>query len=91
MRSKIGFLGHQSQILRRLIKSAFELFPPARFGFAGGGENCYLWMETRVDVIDEEDLELMSRLNIKMDFGIDSFSTSMLKIMNKTKNPNAFL
>lgn len=53
--------------------------------------NCYFWMETRIDVIDEEDLELMSRLNIKMDFGIDSFSTSMLKIMNKTKNPNAFL
>ena len=53
--------------------------------------NCYFWLETRVDVIDEEDLELMSRLKIKMDFGIDSFSTSMLKIMNKTIDPNAFL
>ena len=53
--------------------------------------NCYFWLETRVDVIDEEDLELMSRLKIKMDFGIDSFSASMLKIMNKTIDPNAFL
>ena len=53
--------------------------------------DCYFWLETRVDVIDEEDLELMSRLNIKIDFGIDSFSTSMLKIMNKATDPNAFL
>jgi hypothetical protein len=53
--------------------------------------DCYFWLETRVDVIDEEDLELMSRLNVKMDFGIDSFSASMLKIMRKTVDPNAFL
>jgi len=53
--------------------------------------NCYFWLETRVDVIDEDDLELMSRLKIKIDFGIDSFSASMLKIMNKTLDPNAFL
>lgn len=53
--------------------------------------DCYFWLETRVDVIDEEDLELISGLNIKMDFGIDSFSKSMLKIMNKTKSPGAFL
>jgi len=53
--------------------------------------DCYFWLETRVDVIDEEDLELMSGLNVKMDFGIDSFSTSMLKIMHKTVDPSAFL
>ena len=44
-----------------------------------------------MDVIDEEDLELMSGLKVKMDFGIDSFSKSMLKIMNKTVDPQAFL
>jgi len=53
--------------------------------------DCYFWLETRVDVIDEEDLELMANLNVKMDFGIDSFSKSMLKIMNKTREPDAFL
>lgn len=53
--------------------------------------DCYFWLETRVDVIDEEDLELMAALKLKMDFGIDSFSKSMLKIMNKTKDPDAFL
>lgn len=55
------------------------------------GLDCFFWLETRVDIIDEEDLDLMSRLNLKIDFGIDSFSKSMLKIMNKTKNPDAFL
>lgn len=53
--------------------------------------DCYFWLETRVDVIDEEDLELMSGLNIKIDFGIESFSKTMLKIMNKTNDPDAFL
>ncbi len=52
---------------------------------------CYFWLETRVDLIDEEDLELMSMLNIKIDFGIDSFSRLMLKIMNKTKDPDSYL
>jgi len=52
---------------------------------------CYFWLETRVDLIDEEDLELMARLNFKMDFGIDSFSKTMLSIMNKTNNPDSYL
>ncbi|MBT3224983.1 MAG: radical SAM protein [Deltaproteobacteria bacterium] len=53
--------------------------------------DCYFWLETRIDVIDEEDLELMAKLNVKIDFGIDSFSSSMLKIMNKTNKPDAYL
>ena len=52
---------------------------------------CYFWVETRVDLIDEEDLELMARLNFKIDFGIDSFSKTMLSIMNKTNNPDSYL
>ncbi|MCK4789505.1 MAG: cobalamin-dependent protein, partial [Desulfobacteraceae bacterium] len=52
---------------------------------------CYFWLETRVDLIDEEDLELMSRLNLKIDFGVDSFSKTMLRIMNKTKDPDSYL
>jgi len=52
---------------------------------------CYFWLETRVDLIDEEDLELMARLNFKIDFGIDSFSKTMLSIMNKTNNPDSYL
>lgn len=52
---------------------------------------CYFWLETRIDLIDEEDLELISRLNLKIDFGIDSFSKTMLTIMNKTKDPDLYL
>ncbi|GAI79895.1 unnamed protein product, partial [marine sediment metagenome] len=52
---------------------------------------CYFWLETRVDLIDEEDLELMARLNFKIDFGVDSFSKTMLSIMNKTNNPDSYL
>ncbi|MEE8540296.1 MAG: cobalamin-dependent protein [Desulfobacterales bacterium] len=51
----------------------------------------YFWFETRVDLIEEEDIELMSELNLKVDFGIDSFSTTMLNIMNKTRNPASYL
>jgi len=52
---------------------------------------CYFWFETRVDLIEEEDIELMSELNLKVDFGVDSFSMTMLKIMNKTRNPASYL
>jgi radical SAM superfamily enzyme YgiQ (UPF0313 family) len=52
---------------------------------------CYFWVETRVDLIDEEDLELMARLNFKIDFGVDSFSKTMLRIMNKTSDPDSYL
>jgi len=53
--------------------------------------DCYFWLETRIDLIDAVDLELMSRLNVKVDFGVDAFSETMLGIMNKTKHPAAYL
>ncbi len=52
---------------------------------------CHFWFETRVDLIEEEDIELMSKLNLKVDFGIESFSATMLKIMNKTRDPASYL
>jgi radical SAM superfamily enzyme YgiQ (UPF0313 family) len=51
----------------------------------------YFWLETRVDLLDEEDIELLSKLKIKIDFGIESLSTTMLKIMGKTLTPESFL
>ncbi len=53
--------------------------------------NCYLWVQTRPDLIDLEDLELISKLKFKLDFGIDSFSKTMLRIMDKTPNPDFYL
>lgn len=51
----------------------------------------YFWIETRPELLDEEDINLLSQLKIKVDFGIESFSEDMLKIMNKTKKPNEYL
>jgi len=51
----------------------------------------YFWLETRVDLLDEEDIRLLSKLKIKIDFGIDSLSTTMLRIMRKTMSPDSFL
>jgi len=53
--------------------------------------NTYIWLETRVDLFDEEDFDLISQLNIKLDFGVDSFSQTMLKIMGKTIDPQKYL
>lgn len=46
---------------------------------------------SRIDILDEEDIKLFSKLNISIKFGIESFSKEMLLIMNKTKNPDKYL
>ncbi|MBU1341702.1 MAG: cobalamin-dependent protein [Proteobacteria bacterium] len=51
----------------------------------------YFWLETRVDLLDEEDIKLLSKLKIKIDFGVDSLSKTMLRIMRKTASPESFL
>ena len=53
--------------------------------------SCGFWVQTRVDLIDGKDLEMLSKLKIKIDFGVDSLSRTMLRIMNKTKEPEAYL
>jgi len=53
--------------------------------------DCNFWAETRPELVDFEDLELMSKLKFKLDFGIDSFSKTMLGIMDKTPNPQFYL
>jgi radical SAM superfamily enzyme YgiQ (UPF0313 family) len=52
---------------------------------------CGFWVQTRVDLIDEEDVELLSKLRIRIDFGVDSLSRTMLRIMNKTQDPETYL
>ncbi len=51
----------------------------------------HFWLETRVDLIEEKDLELLARLKVKLDFGVDSFSETMLRIMRKTGDPSSYL
>lgn len=52
---------------------------------------CGFWLQTRIDLIDGEDLELLSKLNVKIDLGVDSFSRTMLTIMKKTTDADAYL
>ena len=51
----------------------------------------YFWLETRVDLIDETDINLLSKLKVKMDLGIDSLSETMLGIMGKSAAPKQYL
>jgi radical SAM superfamily enzyme YgiQ (UPF0313 family) len=51
----------------------------------------WIWLFTRIDILDEEDIKLFSKLNIMVKFGIESFSKEMLTIMNKTTNPEKYL
>lgn len=49
------------------------------------------WIQTRIDLIDDEDLALLAGLNVKIDLGVDSLSRTMLGIMKKTRDADAYL
>lgn len=50
-----------------------------------------LWAETRIDLLDKEDIDLLSKLNFSITFGLESGSEEMLCIMRKTNKPKAYL
>jgi radical SAM superfamily enzyme YgiQ (UPF0313 family) len=62
--------------LRRLVKA---------------GIRTPLWVETRAETFTQEDVELFSQLHCQVDFGLDSGSETMLRIMRKTSNPRRYL
>ena len=41
--------------------------------------------------MEEEDIDLFSQLNFHLEFGIETFSKKMLRIMKKTNNPKNYL
>lgn len=47
--------------------------------------------ETRIDLLEEEDVDLFSELNFHIILGIESCSQTMLKIMKKTTKPRGYL
>lgn len=53
--------------------------------------SCGFWLQTRVDLIDEEDVRMLSKLKIRIALGMDSLSKTMLGIMNKTRDPEGYL
>ncbi len=53
--------------------------------------NKLFWAECRIDLLDKEDIDLFSKLNFNIEFGLESCSEKMLSIMNKTRNPKSYL
>lgn len=60
-------------------------------GLAGRGHRCGFWIQTRLDLLDEDDLERLARLSVRIDLGVESFSPTMLRIMKKTPDPERYL
>jgi radical SAM superfamily enzyme YgiQ (UPF0313 family) len=51
----------------------------------------WILVETRPEYLDEEDVEMLSRFDTEIQIGLESCSPQMLRIMNKTKQPEKFL
>jgi radical SAM superfamily enzyme YgiQ (UPF0313 family) len=47
--------------------------------------------ETRAEYLDEDDIELLAQIPVEIQFGVESCSPSMLKLMRKTKVPEKYL
>ena len=50
-----------------------------------------IWNETRLDVLNEKLLKLLQKQKFFQMYGLESYSTKMLSIMNKSTNPKNFL
>jgi uncharacterized Fe-S cluster-containing radical SAM superfamily protein len=53
--------------------------------------SCWILLETRPEYLDEEDIKILSQLKVEIQMGVESASPQMLKLMNKTKQPERFL
>ena len=51
----------------------------------------WILLETRPEFLDEEDIKLLAQLKVEIQFGVESASPEMLRIMNKTRQPEKFL
>jgi len=54
-------------------------------------DTCSIWTETRLDILNETILKTLHKKRIFNMYGLEHFSHKMLKIMNKTQNPQIFL
>lgn len=51
----------------------------------------WIVVETRPEYLDEEDIKLLARIKVEVQFGVESCSPKMLRIMKKSKQPQKFL
>jgi len=51
----------------------------------------WIVLETRPEYLDETDMDLLSHLKVEVQFGLESGSSDILRLMNKTKQPAKYL
>ncbi len=51
----------------------------------------WIIVETRHEYLDQEDIELLSKIKSEIQFGLESASPEMLHLMKKCKNPDKYL
>ncbi|HWR81779.1 MAG TPA: radical SAM protein [Candidatus Deferrimicrobium sp.] len=53
--------------------------------------SCWVLFESRPEFLDDDDVRMLARLKTEIQFGIESGSPDMLRLMNKTRQPERFL
>jgi len=51
----------------------------------------WIVFETRAEYLDAEDVEMLAKLKVEIQFGVESCSPDMLQLMHKTRKPEKFL
>jgi radical SAM superfamily enzyme YgiQ (UPF0313 family) len=72
--------GMQDRWRKEFLERLADLRPPYWLLFQGRAEH-----------LDEEDIRLLSEHRVEVQFGVESCSPTMLKIMKKTPHPEAYL
>ncbi len=52
---------------------------------------CWILFETRPEFLDQDDIALLAQMKVEIQFGVESCSPDMLRIMNKAAQPEKFL
>jgi radical SAM superfamily enzyme YgiQ (UPF0313 family) len=55
------------------------------------GGKTYIWAQVRSDTLNEDDLQKLRSFKLQLAVGLESASAPMLRIMNKTRRPDAYL
>ncbi len=58
---------------------------------SGSRPDYQIIFETRPEYMDEDDIEVLAGLDVEVQFGIESGSGQMLRLMRKTKQPDKYL
>jgi radical SAM superfamily enzyme YgiQ (UPF0313 family) len=55
------------------------------------GDDYWIVFETRPEYLDERDIAMLADLKVEVQFGLESGSLDMLRLMNKTRHPERYL